>query len=62
MNRSHHRTIQAVVWIVAFAAVAGFAGTSRAECPAYPKVAWWGNLSHDSTIRLVEKKHACLSA
>ena len=49
--------MQAVVWIVVFAAVAGVSGISRAEFPAYPKVAWWSNLSHDSTIRLVEKKH-----
>ena len=57
MKRSHHIGIHAVVWIVAFVIVAGFAGISRAECPAYPKVAWWGKFSHASTITLVKREH-----
>lgn len=34
-----------------------FSGAALAECPSFPKVAWWGTLSHDKAIRYVEKKH-----
>ena len=41
MNRSPHIGFRAAVWVAAFVIVAGFAGMSRAECPAYPDVDWW---------------------
>ena len=30
---------------------------AEAECPTFPKVALWGNISHDKAIRYVAKKH-----
>ena len=42
---------------MALVLVVGFAGMSRAECPAYPEVEWWQNLSHESTIKLVKRTH-----
>lgn len=41
----------------AFVAAFIFAGSARAECPAFPEVAWWGKLSHEKTTRLVETQH-----
>jgi len=55
--RSHYRAIQVGVWILAFVIVAGFAGISRAACPEYPKVKWWGNLTHAATIKLIAKNY-----
>ena len=57
MKPSRHVGFRTVVWIMAFVIASGFAGISRAECPDYPKVRWWGKLSHAKTIRLVNKKH-----
>ena len=57
MKPSRHIGFHAVIWFVAFVIVAGFAEMARAECPPYPKVRWWGKLTHAKTIRLVEKKH-----
>lgn len=38
-------------------AKAEFKGAAKAECPSFPTVAWWGNLSHDRALRYVAKKH-----
>ncbi len=40
--------------------VAGFGGRAKAEekarCQAFPKVTWWGNISHDRVISYVSRK------
>ncbi len=39
---------------------AGFSGQARAEetaqCQDFPKVSWWGNISHDRVIGYVSRK------
>mgnify|MGYP003962500239 CR=1 FL=1 len=42
-----------VVFIVGLA----IAGEAMAECVNLPKVAWWGDLSHEKIVRYVDKKH-----
>lgn len=32
-------------------------GAARAECPPYPTVAWWENLTHENTRRYVAQVH-----
>lgn len=53
------------VFVVVLVAVVGTVGASAApearardtiQCPAFPKVALWGDISHQSTIRHVERK------
>ena len=34
-----------------------FSGAAKAECGDFPKVSWWGNLTHGKTTRYVESKH-----
>ncbi len=40
--------------LVAFLA---FSGVAKAECGDFPKVPWWGNLTHGKTTHYVESKH-----
>jgi len=34
-----------------------FSGAARAECGDFPKVSWWGNITHGKIARYVESKH-----
>jgi hypothetical protein len=34
-----------------------FPGAAAGECEAFPKVKWWGGLSHDKVVRIVDKKY-----
>ncbi len=34
-----------------------FSSIASAECSAFPKVSWWGKLSHEKVIRYVNSKH-----
>jgi len=31
--------------------------SAQAQCAAFPKVAWWGAMSHDRVVRYVNRKH-----
>ncbi|MEO5338260.1 MAG: hypothetical protein H7841_15410 [Magnetospirillum sp. WYHS-4] len=47
------------VWICAGMILGLMAGpgAAKAECPAYPQVPWWENLTHDNTRRYVAMAH-----
>jgi hypothetical protein len=40
-----------------FAATLALSSPTFAECAAFPKVDWWGKLSHAKVVRYVERKH-----
>jgi len=42
---------------LAIAVFFGATGAAQAECMAFPKISWWGNLTHDKVVRYVERKH-----
>lgn len=50
-----------LVGVALFAGLAaGFGGQAKAEetarCEAFPKVTWWGNISHDRVINYVSRR------
>ena len=47
----------AATFLVGGAAKADNHLAANAECPSFPKVALWGNISHDKAARYVAKKH-----
>ncbi len=54
--------IRRFVAVALFAGFAvGFGGQAKAEetaqCEAFPKVAWWGKMSHQRVIRYVNRKY-----
>ena len=51
-------TVGRSTWAIACLAAAFlFSGAAKAECPPFPTVAWWGELSHDKAVRYVAKKY-----
>ena len=51
-------TIERSISAIACLAVAFLiSGAAKAECPSFPTVFWWGNLSHDEAVSLVTEKH-----
>lgn len=57
--KTFSRILISFLAIGAFVAVAGFSGPASAQskCKAFPKVAWWGKMSHDRVIRYVNRKY-----
>ena len=57
------RVLISFIAIGAFAVVVGFSGSASAEnqgqsrCASFPKVAWWGKMSHQRVIRYVNRKY-----
>ncbi len=45
--------------IGAVAVAVGFSGPAPAEsqCASFPKVSWWGNISHERVARYVDRRH-----
>ena len=43
--------------IACLAAAFLISGAAKAECPSFPTVSWWGDLSHDKAVSLVAKRH-----
>ncbi len=42
--------------VLAIAAAIAISGGARAECEAFPKVEWWGALSHDTVREFVDEE------
>ena len=43
--------------IACLAAAFLISGPAKAECPSFPTVSWWGELSHDKAISIVAERH-----
>ena len=41
----------------AVAAAVAVSAQAQAACQSFPKVPWWGKLSHDRVVRYVNRKH-----
>ena len=37
--------------------VAGFGNGAEGACDPFPEVDWWGDLSHESVVEYVDRKH-----
>jgi len=51
------RPLAASVALAGLIGISSAASAASTECATYPKVAWWGKLSHESVQRYVERKH-----
>ena len=57
MRHIHRRQSKTILFIIPLLAAAAIPA-GAVECDPFPKVAWWGNLTHESVIKYVTNRHS----